>query len=46
MNRYEWKNGSLYHFINDELRAIVAPEHVADYRLRYPDAPESETAHG
>jgi len=41
MNRFEYaEDGSLRHYINDELRAVVAAAHVEEYRATWPDAPE------
>lgn len=31
MNRFEWHQGKLHHFIHDDLRAIISAEHVSDY---------------
>lgn len=44
-NRFEFDAaGTLRHFVNDELRATVAAEHVAAYRESQPDVPEASTA--
>lgn len=34
------QNGNLQHFIGGELRAVIAPEHIAGYKEFFPDAPE------
>ena len=45
MNRYEYDEaGTLRHYINEELRAIVPPESVAEYRAIYDDAPKPPKA--
>jgi len=44
MNRYEWKDGKLHHYINDELRAVVPHFALTDYRAFYPDAPDEVAA--
>lgn len=39
-DRFEFDTaGNLRHFIQDELRAIVAPDNIAAYQEAYPDAP-------
>lgn len=31
MSRFEWHGSTLLHFVNDELRAQIGAEHVAEY---------------
>lgn len=44
MNKFEWKGGSLYHFINDELRAVVANEHATEYLVAIDANPDEVPA--
>lgn len=44
MHTFEWKAGSLYHYFNGQLLAVVAAEHVPVYRESVVEAPESEAA--
>lgn len=46
MNRFEWKNGKLLHYIADELRAEVARENVLDYCQAVGVDPETLPAEG